>query len=195
MRAWNSDKIRKIVKRARNKAWSDILALDLPHLVAEVGDARVAVFAPLRPSEYPQPLARAQVSGLEAPHRRGPLPAALRVHVDPALHMSTGKTVAQLGHAVQLFAVQCPAAAAVWRAQGTRVDVVAGSPDGPLAVVVHDAGYTEVPPGSLTAAIAAEDVPHADAPGPDAAQGAAATDSSAVADALPETGGDGDGAE
>jgi D-serine/D-alanine/glycine transporter len=198
VRAWNSDKIRKIVKRARNKAWSDILALDLPHLVAEAGDARVAVFAPLRPSEYPQPLARAQVSGLEAPHRRGPLPAALRVHVDPALHMSTGKTVAQLGHAVQLFAVQCPDAAAAWRAQGARVDVVAGIPDGPLAVVVHDAGYTEVPPGSLTAAIAAEDVPPADAPGPDAAQGAAATDSSAAADAsavadvLPETGRDGD---
>ncbi len=157
--AWNSERIRKIVKRARNKAWSDILALDLPHITVESGDARVAVFAPLRPSEYPRPLANAQVTGLEAPHRRDPSPGALRVHMDPALHMSTGKAVAQLGHAVQLFGRERADVASRWRQQGRHVEVVLGVPDEPLAVVVRDAGFTEVPPNSLTAAITEAEIP------------------------------------
>lgn len=154
VRAWTDDRIRKIVKRARNRAWQQIDALALPHVTVTVGSATVAVFAPLRPSEYPPVLRSAQVAGLQADATgRPPHPDAITVHVNDALHMSTGKTIAQLGHAVQIFGNECPVEAAAWIAAGCAVNVVPGIPTGPLAVRVEDAGFTEVPPGSLTAAI------------------------------------------
>jgi hypothetical protein len=151
---WRDEAIRKIVKRARGAAWHRALAVEHPHVVAHVGDASVMVLAPLRPSEQPRAIREAQVSGLQAePSGRPARHGALTVHVDEALHMSTGKTIAQLGHAVQLFAERRTLRAERWITSGCAVCVVPGIPAGPHAVEVRDAGFTEVPSGSLTAVI------------------------------------------
>ncbi len=151
---WASGPIRKLVKRARAKRWTQINELDDLHVTAASGTARVIVFAPLRPSEQPKPLREAQVSGLELPWDGRPAPEdALTVHVNEALGMSTGKTIAQVGHAVQLFLAQEPDRARQWLDRGGHVQAVAGIPEGDHVVEVIDAGFTEIPPNSLTAAI------------------------------------------
>jgi len=160
VRAWDGSRIRKVVRRARGAEWRRAAAL--PGLTVARGSAEVRVYPPVPLDGWPPELAKLQVGGTElddpapppVPEERLPL-----ILMSPDIEMSAGKAMAQAGHAAQLgwrslrrrrrrawqetgfeLAVRTPSARQ-WRAA-----LDAGAP------VVHDAGFTEVAPGSATAA-------------------------------------------
>jgi hypothetical protein len=154
---WRSGRIRKIARRARGVRWDRTGAL--AHVEAAAGTALVRAFAPHPRDDAPEELATLQVGGLELEDPEGwspppPPPPALTVRLSPGVAMSTGKAVAQVGHAAQLALERLPRRAVdAWLAGGAGVRVVTGAPVLPAAarVDVRDGGYTEVAPGTLTA--------------------------------------------
>jgi peptidyl-tRNA hydrolase len=156
---WTSGRIRKIVKRARGAAWNKLIPLDVPHFHAESNGAEVLVFAPMRISEQPKEIKRLQVTGLNSndysSNEFSTEQGYLLVAVNDSLNMSTGKVVAQVGHAVQLFLMYGNEVEIEnWADNGWPLKVVRAenlSEDTATGIVVHDAGFTEVPSGSLTA--------------------------------------------
>lgn len=163
--AWQGNRIRKVVRRARGAEWRR--AGMLPGLTVVHGTAEVRVYPPIPLDEWPRDLSRLQVSGteLDDPEAPGPpAPGAPLVLLSPDVEMTAGKAMAQAGHAAQLGLRSLPpAVAAAWAADGfplavrpatrARWDAVVRSG----APVVHDAGFTEVTPGSATAAFVASE--------------------------------------
>jgi len=159
----------------------------IPAVLADCADggtvsARAVCFAPMRASEQPKELRNLQVSGFELEHagppsstpwepevsymRRGSHAVAENAHegrhwldivVNAGIPMSTGKAVAQAGHAVQVSLGKLgEQKVLLWGADGFPVSFARGdiSVDEigrhPLASI-NDAGFTEVKPGSNTA--------------------------------------------
>jgi peptidyl-tRNA hydrolase len=157
--AWDAQRIRKVVRRARGAAWQR--ALTVPGLDVAHGSAELRVYPPIPVDEWPLDLARLQVGGtnLEQPEPPPPVAAGTPlVLLTPHAEMSTGKEMAQAAHAAQLG----------WRSLGRRdrrrwheagfpVAVREATPeqwDAAIrrgAAVVHDGGFTEVEPGTATA--------------------------------------------
>lgn len=153
--AWVAGRIRKIVKRARGAAWERALACGLPFEVAQDGLARVAAFAPVELGAQPPELRKLQVTGLQSANTDPAVSTEprLQVTVDAELRMSTGKKVAQIGHAAQLFAMYGPEDAVTeWATAAFPVQVRAARKldEASADVAVRDAGFTEVPEGALT---------------------------------------------
>jgi len=154
---WRAGRIRKITRRARGARFERTASL--PHVEAAAGDAVVRVFAPHPRDAVPEVLRTLQVGGLDLADPEGAtVPPAradlLTVRLSPGVDMTTGKAAAQVGHAAQLAWEALPAAATGrWAAAGFGVRVLTGAPVLPPAerVDVHDGGYTEVAPGTLTA--------------------------------------------
>lgn len=167
---WRGQRIRKIGRRARGSRWERTAQLE--HVEARAGAAQVRAFAPHPRDAAPKVLRDLQVGGLEltdpvagSPLRdhgqsvtpEGPV---LTVRLAPGVGMSTGKAVAQVGHAAQLALERLDrAAVAAWLASaepdvatGLAVVVVQEAPVLPASrrVDVRDAGYTEVAPGTVT---------------------------------------------
>ncbi|MBF5083713.1 hypothetical protein F1641_19130 [Quadrisphaera sp. INWT6] len=163
---WRGQRIRKIGRRARGARWDR--TADLPHVEARSGTAQVRAFAPHPRDDAPKVLRDLQVGGLELtdpserdhgrpPPSSGPV---LTVRLAPGVSMSTGKAVAQVGHAAQLALERLDRRTVLaWLegadpdvATGLGVRVVEGGPVLPASrrVDVRDAGYTEVAPGTVT---------------------------------------------
>lgn len=157
--AWDAQRIRKVVRRARGADWRRAESVD--GLDAPWRSARLRVYPPIPIDGWPPELARLQVGGTNldepappaAPPRGTPL-----VLLTPHAPMSTGKAMAQAAHAAQLG----------WRTLGRRdrdrwsdagfpIAVRDATPAqwaaaiGRGAAVVHDGGFTEVVPGTATA--------------------------------------------
>ena len=175
--AWNGDRIRKLVRRARASGWERVQAV--PGITAAVGRAEVRAFVPCPRDSAPAPVQRLQIhspplpapdlthhlpSGPDTPalevpdtlalteSREGPATMVLAVAPEPA--MTWGKQVAQCAHGAQRL---------VERASPPR-----GWLDDPKILVLHpcavlwqrlgsgdpveirDGGYTEIPAGTLT---------------------------------------------
>ncbi|MBF9071708.1 aminoacyl-tRNA hydrolase [Streptacidiphilus fuscans] len=158
--AWEDARIRKVVRRARGGEWRR--AAELPGLTTTGKAAEVRVFPPIPLDGWPKELAKLQVSGTELADETPPAPAAPGTPVlwlNPDLAMSTGKAMAQVGHAAQLtWWALSPAARAEWHAEGFPLAVRAAAPgawaeltaaDAGLPLV-RDAGFTEIAPGSST---------------------------------------------
>jgi peptidyl-tRNA hydrolase len=159
VRAWTDGRIRKVVRRARGAAWQRALAL--PGITLAQRTAEVRVCPPVPVDDWPPDLAKLQVAGtdLEDPRPPGNPPNATPcLYLNPHLPMTTGKAMAQVGHAAQL----------AWRAADTQARSEWQDSDFDLAVrtaaparwaelaasglpVVRDGGFTEVAPGSCTA--------------------------------------------
>lgn len=155
LEAWYSRRIRKVTRRARNKAWDDVQAL--PGVT--VGSVRA--FVPCAVSEVPHALSKLQIRGTDLPADEGPLPfdrSLPTIIVDASLEMTAGKAAAQVGHASMLYAASLPEAEIrEWVVAGCPLNVrevtgerFAACVADPRAVPVRDAGFTEVAPGSTT---------------------------------------------
>ena len=146
----------KVTLRARGGQWDRVLSE--PHAVG--GDGVIAL-PPRRRSERGQLLEQMQAmtSALEpAPVVEEPVPVegAVTYVLNPALSMSSGKTLAQIAHAAVIafdsgaleewVSAGCPGRVVVGGAKRFR-ELCAGA--GLVARVV-DGGLTEVPPGTVT---------------------------------------------
>lgn len=152
--AWYSLRIRKVARRARNKAWDDVQAL--PGVT--VGSVRA--FVPSAVGEVPHEIRKLQIKGTQLGPGDGPAPldpGAPTLVMNAALGMSAGKAAAQVGHASMLYAAALGAEEArVWVRAGFPLNVLEvgseafGEYAAAGAVPVRDAGFTEVAPGSVT---------------------------------------------
>jgi peptidyl-tRNA hydrolase len=143
----------KVCLRARTESqWRQVL--EEPHTAAE---AAVAALPPRRRSERGPLLEKLQAMSTELeppPASAPPRAGAVTYLVNPALTMSSGKTIAQIAHA----AVMAADALEDWAEAGCPAQVIA--PDeatfaaacarDDLAAKVVDAGLTEVAPGTVT---------------------------------------------
>jgi peptidyl-tRNA hydrolase len=157
-RAWQDARIRKVVRRARGAAWDRAAAL--PGITVVRGSAEVRVYPPVPVDDWPADLAKLQVSGtdFEDPETPAePEPGVPVLWLNPELPMSVGKSMAQVGHGVQLAWWELePRDRSGWKdcdfdlrvrtaAAGQWKELLAsGLP------VVTDGGFTEVAPGSAT---------------------------------------------
>lgn len=159
--AWVRGRIRKVSRRARGAHWEAVQAL--PGVTITVGSASVRAFVPGRVVDLPKELSRLQISGSELPpDEPGPVPAgAYELWLNPRVGMTAGKAAAQVGHASMLLAPHLSDAELKdWAAVDYRCAVRTPSvPDWdalvarPDVVLVRDAGYTEVAPGTATVAV------------------------------------------
>lgn len=154
LQRWYSHRIRKVARRARNKAWDDVQAL--PGVT--VGSVRA--FVPSAVGEVPHEIGKLQIKGTELEHGEDlPLEEGVPlIAVDASLEMSAGKAAAQVGHASMLLAAARDTEwVRRWAQAGFPLNVrevgaeefreLCGRPG---AVPVRDAGFTEVAPGSTT---------------------------------------------
>ena len=164
MTAWQDDRIRKIVKRARGAEWRRGEALPGITVMGRGAEAsapaEVRVFPPMPLDDVPVDLAKLQVSGtdFDDPEDLPALePGVPVLWVNPELEMSSGKAMAQCGHAAHLaWWALSDEARKEWAAADFALAVRTASPgrwDALLTSglpVVQDAGFTEVAPGSRT---------------------------------------------
>lgn len=150
---WVASRIRKIARRARGAHWEAVQAL--PGVTWTSGDAQVRALLPGPVDDVPRVVARLQIGGTDLePDEPGPPPPGVPVvWVNAALGMSVGKAAAQVGHASMLYAAvhgltAVPAFAVRDAGPQRWREVLAGDP-----VVVRDAGFTEVAPGTVTCAV------------------------------------------
>lgn len=168
MTTWQDDRIRKIVKRARGAEWRRTEAL--PGITVhgsgvgaeepETAAAEVRVFPPTAVDAVPAELANLQVSGtdfVDAEALPPVEPGVPVLWVNPALEMSSGKAMAQCGHAAQLAWWDLPdEARKEWEATEFRLAVRTATRTrwtellATSLPVVQDAGFTEIAPGSRT---------------------------------------------
>lgn len=152
---WVDARIRKIARRARGAHWAAVQ--ELPGVTVVVDGAQARALLPGPVDDVPKIVARLQIGGTDLPDDDpGPPPPGVPViWVNAALGMTVGKAAAQVGHASMLDAaarglttVPPYAVRTACPEQWARLcrDVAGGA-----AVAVHDAGSTEVAPGTITA--------------------------------------------
>jgi len=157
---WLDGRIRKVARRARGSRWD--AACELPGVTVEAHGATARAFVPTPTDAVPPEIAKLQVAGLELPD--GPVhperTGALSVALTPHVTMSPLKAAVQVAHAAQLARDVLGLAGGSeldgWRDAGFDVRLI--RPDAAqwarfarsARVVVRDAGYTEIPPGTRT---------------------------------------------
>jgi len=165
---WLAGRIRKVARRARGAHW--VAVTDLPGITVEHRGAQVRALLPWLVAETPRIVTRLQVGGTDVPpDDPGTPPDGLPVlWLPPQPLMTLGKAAAQVGHAAVLLAVRLTADGRFtelerWAGGGYRCAVRAASlsqwaeleathrKQGNV-LLVRDAGYTEVPPGTVTVA-------------------------------------------
>ncbi|MET0977626.1 MAG: peptidyl-tRNA hydrolase [Paeniglutamicibacter terrestris] len=158
-RPWAEGAFAKSVRRADAKMFAKVAAEFPDHSVAELGSARALAFAPMPADSLPKRLAKLQVSGTTLPPGKPMELTPVHIALNDGLGMSTGKAAAQGAHALFAWVLEGkPADLAAWRAAGCQLSVqrldskafkkLSRSAQGPL---IHDAGRTEIVPGSATA--------------------------------------------
>jgi peptidyl-tRNA hydrolase len=158
VRAWVSGRIRKVTRRARGAHWEAVQAL--PGVTITVDGASVRALVPSLVSETPREVARLQISGSDLPFDEpGPVPAEARpLYLNPRVEMTAGKAAAQVGHASMLLAPHLSAEELKeWASHDFRCAVRTPSVEEwdrlvhrSEIVMVRDAGFTEVEPGTCT---------------------------------------------
>jgi peptidyl-tRNA hydrolase len=148
----------KVCLRARSESqWRQVL--EEPHALAGDPDGEAAVALPPRRRSERGPLLerlQAMSTQLEPPPERAEPSDAVTYLLNPALQMSSGKTIAQVAHAAVIAADT--GALEDWVAAGCPGRVIAPPPEvydaaarrDDLAARVVDAGLTEVAPGTVT---------------------------------------------
>lgn len=169
LRAWEDLAIRKVCLRAKEGEWRRLVAGTCDPVRDVVVDDGLVVLAPRRrTTAVEQGLGKLQVcrwthDDLPEGDLEPPAPAeAPDLAVLDRGEMGVGKQLAQAAHAAHLAHQACPDGRRVaWQAAGWAVAPRSCGADGLAALagragstVVHDAGLTEVAPGTLTAVLA-----------------------------------------
>lgn len=152
---WYGHRIRKVARRARNKAWDDVQGL-----AGATVNNQARAFIPSAVKDVHPLIAKLQIGHTDMAHDEPGAPEqnAPVIYVDDALEMTAGKAAAQVGHGSMLFAASLTTEQAwEWAQRDYALSVrevsrevfnqalaVGG------AVVIRDAGYTEVAPDSAT---------------------------------------------
>lgn len=161
---WHDGRIRKLCRRARGAKWDATSVLD--HVEVTVRSATVRAFVPCPVDAQPAELFRLQLAGTDFDDETEPgvvIPDAPSIWLNPRVAMSSAKAAVQASHAAQLVAERWkavrPLDVEAWLASGAPVSVRTANEllwraleqSSRFLVQVHDAGFTEVPAGSLTA--------------------------------------------
>lgn len=151
---WLNGRIRKVSRRARGSEWEAVKSL--PHIYTSYGKAEIIILKPHPNFEPPAEIKKLQISGIELAkeNRTGNSNniLGLKFTVNPEINMSTGKTLAQVGHAVQLAIFNStPETVELWVEQKTPINHCGWNEYTSWTAEIHDAGFTEIPAGSLTA--------------------------------------------
>lgn len=168
---WSDGWIRKVVRRARAGRWTELDGL--PGVTASTsGGGQARAMLP-HPMDAPPPaIARLQVAGLDLDRETAPDPEpgsgpVLTIAMAPGVAMTTGKAAAQAGHAAQVGLLELDRATVLeWAAAGHPLRIRWPSTDrwralttaGDEVAIVQDGGFTEIAPGTLTAAATFYDV-------------------------------------
>jgi peptidyl-tRNA hydrolase len=165
---WVGGRIRKVTRRARGAHWAAVQ--ELPGVTVAVpgasGPAEVRALVPGLVSEAPREVSRLQIAGTDLPPDEPgePIPGLPVVWLNPVVELTVGKAAAQVGHATMIMAAALPVdELREWHAGGLRCSVRVASERGwrsvldaaargRSTVLVRDAGFTEVAPGTVTCA-------------------------------------------
>lgn len=170
---WLAGRIRKVARRARGAHW--VAVTELPGVTVERRGAQVRALLPWLVTETPRSVTRLQVGGTDLPpDDASSAPDRLPVlWLTPQPLMTVGKAAAQVGHATVLLAARLVAegrlaALQSWAAGGFHCAVRTAGPAQWAQLTatkrpdhawtehgilfVCDAGFTEVPPGTITVA-------------------------------------------
>lgn len=152
---WYGHRIRKVARRGRNKAWRDVQTL--PGVTVE---DRARAFVPSAVSEVDPLVAKLQIGHTDLPmDEPGPALADVPlILINASLKMSAGKAAAQVGHGSMLLAAAMSLEEVEqWAERDFLLSVREVSSEDFAqacaregAVVVRDAGFTEVAPDSAT---------------------------------------------
>jgi peptidyl-tRNA hydrolase len=148
---WLKGRIRKVARRARSTAWDKAVALG--GILVQHGTAEILVLPP-HPVDAPLPeVKKLQVSGLDLPHVGfTPATSGLLLSLNPEIPMTTGKSLAQIGHATQLAIFNSNKLdLEAWKMKNFPIALCNWEAYSDWTADVQDAGFTEVPAGSLTA--------------------------------------------
>jgi peptidyl-tRNA hydrolase len=153
----------KVTLRARGGQWTQVLQEDNFSYAGDLDGAAVLALPPRRRSARSETLTKLQamaseLEGLPVVDEEPTDDAGRMTYVvNPAIEMSTGKTMAQVAHAATMAAGtgrfeewvdnDCPGRVVVPKAKAL-FDALCARND--LASKVEDAGLTEVPPGTIT---------------------------------------------
>lgn len=152
---WSGERIRKLVRRADGKRWTDVQEFD-GHTVTQpgpegFGQAQVRSFVPAPCRPLPKALDKLQVSGTHFPPEGLSMnaDAVAVIEISPELELTSGKLAAQCGHAAQrLYELADDSRRDVWRDDGFRVEVRRPGPEvwakAPRPVSIVDSGFTEL---------------------------------------------------
>lgn len=153
LRIWCGARIRKVARRARNSQWTKVQSVP----GATVGYARACV--PSAVVDTHPLVQKLQISGTDVPASNAGPSSRPQLLINAALGMSVGKAAAQAGHAAMLMIAHMSEVSFIeWVGAGAALQVrevpaeefaTAATMQG--AVLVRDAGYTEIAPGSVTA--------------------------------------------
>jgi peptidyl-tRNA hydrolase len=159
---WEAGRIRKLARKARGSQWERVQALAGVSVAHDGAEVRAFVPSPI--DNVPVEISRLQLQGfdLEAPDQRLVVEPAhdapVVVSITPEPRLTTGKAAAAAGHAAQLAYVEMDEARRTpWAAIGFSVAIEFPATEewkeriSTSQVVVEDAGFTEVAPGTATA--------------------------------------------
>jgi hypothetical protein len=159
---WTRGRIRKHCRRARGAAWARVQML--PGVTVAHAGAEVRALVPTALDDLPAELRRLQLSGMELTDRHDhagadPVPSGpVLVAITPEPVLPLGKAAAAAGHAAQMaWSQMAPPRREAWAAAGfpvqvTQLDLPRWSAlQAAAPVVVRDAGFTVVTPGTCTA--------------------------------------------
>ncbi|MDN5906139.1 MAG: hypothetical protein L0H86_11020 [Micrococcaceae bacterium] len=163
---WLSGPVGKSVRRADAKNYAKTAAAHPEAVEATHGRGRAMALPPLPMDALPRTLARLQVSGTRLP--AGPEDPVTgdrpRIVLNRDLGMSTGKAAAQAAHALFAWVMELgPEPSVEWFRAGPQVcvgwqgevELLAGAAAVGAGPLIHDAGHTEIAPGSVTALVVA----------------------------------------
>lgn len=150
---WLQRRIRKVVRRARGSRWDAVQSV--PGITVSFKSAELRVTVPQNAALITPAVKRLQVSGLDLPHAQESVSdlsndthLALEVIAN---EMTTGKQMAQVGHAAQYALLRGDSQwVDDWAMSSYAVSLASHVPVSTPVVTVVDAGLTEVAENTTT---------------------------------------------